>query len=152
MKFTIYQYETNKYLKGRNGFQKKHYDVKVFINSEEVKVDIHWVIQLERPSMTGYITEDFIRTSSLTSSCNAIIYFKSFLTGSSILQNENQSLPLDNSNDYRSILSLSQNYLLQHLFNGLFWCWKIYKTRLFFLTHGSSLNIPNLSLLKILSE
>lgn len=70
------------YLKGQNGYHMKHHDVKVFINSEEVEVENHWVLQLERPSMIDYITEDFIRTCSLTSSCNAIIYFKSFLTDS----------------------------------------------------------------------
>lgn len=88
------------YLKDQNGYQMKHHDVKVFINSKEVKVENHWVLQLKRPSMIDYITEDFIRTSSLTSTCNVVIYLNhSWQTVIKILQNENQSLPLDNSND-----------------------------------------------------
>lgn len=52
---------------------------KIFINSEEINVENQWVIHLGRPRMIDYIIGDFIKTSSWTS-CNAIIYFKSFLT------------------------------------------------------------------------
>ena len=51
----------------------KQYFAQVFINSEEVKIENHRVIHLERSRMINYITGDVIKISSLTLAFNAII-------------------------------------------------------------------------------